>query len=666
MKQIEKKYEKLFSPISIGKCQIKNRTSLAPMGPVGLADANGGFSKNLQNFYIQVASHDVGLVITGITAADPSLEGIPPHMLPSPTYDPMAFIHSTYSMNEKIHAYGAKCFLQVTGGLGRSALPGFTEKFIAPSENGNRFDPRIEHREMTKEEIEQLIKKFAEAGVVAKMAGFDGLEVHAVHEGYLLDQFTMELFNRRNDEYGGSLENRIRLPIAILKAIKKACGEDFPVSLRFSLKSYIKALRQGALPGEEFEEKGRDIEEGIKIAKTFEEIGYDSLNVDAGAYDSWYWNHPPMYFEDGMYRDVGKIVKENVNIPVIMAGRMDNPDMAEEAIGESCDMVSYGRPLLADPELVSKIKTNRLDEVRPCVSCHEACMGRLAHGHITCAVNPSAVRFEEYKLEHTFNPSTILVVGGGLAGLEFARAASIRGHKVILCEKSDKFGGNIIPGCVPHFKRNDAKLIKYYEKQMELLGVDVRFNTEVTMENVESFGADKVIVATGSHPIKFPGDHGQEVYTADEILLGKKEAKENVVMIGGGLVGAETALWLAQNGKKVNIVEIKDEIIGKIGEDVPHMNYWNLMDLLNYHKVGIHTQAKITEIKEDSVKFEVKGQEAEVKADTVIAAIGYKEDDSLYEELSQKYNYIYKVGDCRKVHNIMYSIWDAYELARTI
>lgn len=660
------KYKKLFSPISIGKCEIKNRTSLAPMGPVGLADANAEFAKKLQDFYVQVASHDVGLVITGINFVDLSLEGLPPNMIPSPTYNPVSFIHSTYSMNEQIHAYGAKCFLQITAGLGRSALPGFTSKNVAPSENTNRFNPEVVHREMTEEEVQRLLHKFIESAVIAKMAGFDGVEIHAVHEGYLLDQFTLELFNRRTDKYGGSFENRIRLPIEIVKGIKQACGEDFPVSLRYSLKSYIKAVRQGALPGEEFEEKGRDIEEGIKIAKIFEEMGYDSLNVDAGAYDSWYWNHPPMYFEDGMYREFGKIVKEHVDIPVILAGRMDDPNLAEESIGKDCDMVSYGRPLLADPELVTKIKTDRLDEIRPCVSCHEACMGRMSHGHITCAVNPTAVRFNEYKLEHTFNPSKILVVGGGLAGMEFARAATIRGHEVILCEKTDEFGGNIIPGCVPHFKRNDAKLIKYYQRQLELLGVDVRLNTEVTAENIDSFACDKIIVATGSHPMKFPGEHGQEVYTADEVLLGKKEVGENVVMIGGGLVGSETALWLAQQGKKVNIVEIKDHIIGKIGEEVPHMNYWNLMDLLNFHKVGIHTQAKITEIKEDSVVFEVDGDKKEVKADTVIGAVGYKSDDKLYEELNEKYDYVYKVGDCRKVHNIMYSIWDAFELARTI
>ena len=514
---------------------------------------------------------------------------------------------------------------------------GLSKNNIVPSENSNRFDPSVIHREITKEEIERLIKKFTESAAIAKMAGFDGVEVHAVHEGYLLDQFTLAIFNRRTDEFGGSLENRIKVPVAIVKAIKQVCGKDFPVSLRFSLKSYMKAVRQGAVPGEEFKEVGRDIEEGITIAKIFEKMGYDSLNVDAGTYDSWYWNHPPMYFEDGMYRKFGKILKDYVNIPIILAGRMDNPDMAEEAIDVCCDIVSYGRPLLADNELVTKIKTDRVDEIRPCVSCHEGCIGRISKSHMSCAINPTAVRETEYRLEPALKKETILVIGG-----------------------------NIIPGCVPHFKRHDRELIKYYERQMELLGVDVRFNTEVNVDNVESFGADKIIVATGSHPIHFPGEHGQEILTADEVLLGKKEVGENVVMIGGGLVGAETALWLAQNGKNVNIIEIKDNIIGKIGVDVPHMNYWNLQDLLKFHKVGVYTKSNITDIKENSVVFEKDNESKEVKADTVIAAIGYKSDDSLFKELDEKYNYVYKVGDCRKVHNIMYSIWDAFEIARTI
>lgn len=259
---------------------------------------------------------------------------------------------------------------------------GYVTFNVTPSEQGNRFNPEVIHREMTKGEIESWIQAFIQSAVIAKKAGFDGVEIHAVHEGYLLDQFAISIYNHRTDEYGGSLENRLCPAIEIVKGIKKACGEDFPVSLRYSLKSCMKDLRQGGLPGEEYEEAGRDIPEGIQAAKLLEAAEYDALNADVGTYDSWYWNHPPMYFENGMYREFGEILKQEVTVPVILAGRMDDPEIAESAIGTCCDIVAYGRPLLADAEIAEKIRTNRLDEVRPCLGCHEGCMGRIVNSPV--------------------------------------------------------------------------------------------------------------------------------------------------------------------------------------------------------------------------------------------------------------------------------------------
>ena len=242
---------------------------MAPMGPVGYADAFGNFQQRLQDYYVERARHGVGLIITGICSVDTGIEGLSTVGLPCPTTMPIAFIHSAYQMNERIHAYGAKCFLQLTGGLGRSALPGFAAKRIAPSEQPNRFDPSIIHREMTKEEILNLIQKFVTSAVIAKRSGFDGVEIHAVHEGYLLDQFAIKLFNQRTDEFGGSLENRLRVSTMIVQGIKKMCGPDFPVSLRYSLKSCMKALRQGGLPGEEYEEVGKDIPRASKRPRSW-------------------------------------------------------------------------------------------------------------------------------------------------------------------------------------------------------------------------------------------------------------------------------------------------------------------------------------------------------------------------------------------------------------
>ncbi|WP_256131534.1 FAD-dependent oxidoreductase [Anaerovorax odorimutans] len=658
-------YKELFQQAQIGKLKLKNKTSMAPMGPVGYADAFGAFDQRLQDYYVERARHGVGLIITGICSVDVNIEGMSTAGIPCPTVEPLKFVHNAYQMNERVHAYGAKIFLQLTGGLGRSALPGFTTKQIAPSEQGNRFDPSVTHREMTKEEIMNLIQKFVMSAVVAKRSGFDGVEVHAVHEGYLLDQFAISLYNHREDEFGGSLENRLRVSTMIVQGIKKACGKDFPVSLRYSLKSCMKGLRQGGLPGEEYEEAGKDIEEGIEAAKILVAAGYDALNVDAGTYDSWYWNHPPMYFEDGCYREFGEILKKAVDVPIILAGKMENPQMAVEALGKSCDIVSYGRQLLCDAEYVEKMRTGRLDEVRPCLGCHEGCLGRIGNGPVSCAVNPACGRETIYGIVPAAVKKTILVIGGGVAGLEVARTASIAGHKVILCEKSDALGGNLIPGGVPHFKRNDHKLIAYYKRQMELLGVDVRYNTVVTADSAAQYEADVIVVATGSKAKKINLPGSGKTVTAEEVLLDKVSCSDKVLMVGGGLVGCETALWLAQQGKEVNVVEVLPELLGGHGA-LPHMNEFMLYDLLKYHKIGIYTNAQIVETG-DAVTIVKKDDETiELPSETIILSVGYDSDDQLYSELKDLEIPVYNIGDSQRVHNIMYAIWDAYELARNI
>lgn len=659
------KFLELFEPVKIGKLKIKNKTSMAPMGPVGYADSFGGFNQRIQDYYVERAKNDVGLIITGICSVDMQGEGIPSIGLPCPTSNPLAFIHSTYQMNERIHAYDAKIFLQLTGGLGRSALPGFVSKTIAPSEQENRFDPKIIHREMTKEEIMTLIKKFVMSAVIAKKSGFDGVEVHAVHEGYLLDQFAISLFNNRTDEFGGSLENRLRITTEIVKGIKKACGPDFPVSLRYSLKSCMKGLRQGGLPGEDYIEVGKDIDEGIEAAKILVDAGFDALNVDAGTYDSWYWNHPPMYFEDGMYREFGQILKKHVNVPIILAGRMDDPNMAIESLGKSCDIVSYGRPLLADPEFVSKIKYNKLDEIRPCLGCHEGCLGRISNAPVSCAVNPACGRESIYGLTPALIKKRILVIGGGIAGMEVARVSALRGHTVILCEKTDKLGGNLIPGGVPHFKRYDRKLVEYYKHQLELLNVEIKYNTMITKENINSYNASIIITATGSTPKNISLEGTQKTITADQVLLGKAKVGDNVVIVGGGLVGCETGLWLAQQGKNVSIVEVLPEILGGHGA-LPHMNEYMLVDLLKFHNVKIYKNACIVKTNDTSVEVKQNDKNFELPSDTVITSIGYKENDSLFIQLKDTDIPVYNIGDSSKVHNIMYSIWNAYELAKNI
>jgi 2-enoate reductase len=659
------KYSKLFEPTNIGSLELKNRMSMAPMGPIGFADPFGAFNQRLQDYYVERAKYGIGLIITGICSICLDVEKIEKPGLPCPTQTPLAFIHAGNQMNDRIHAYGAKIFIQLAGGLGRSAMPGFIGNYIAPSEQQNRFDPRIIHKEITKEEIKTIIQKFVEASVISKRAGFDGVEVHAVHEGYLLDQFAISFFNQRTDEYGGSLENRLRLATDIVKGIKAACGADFPVSMRYSLKSYMKGLRQGALPGEDFVEVGRDIEEGIATAKILVEAGYDVLNVDAGTYDSWYWNHPPMYFEEGMYREFGKILKQEVAVPIILAGRMENPELAEDAIGVSCDIVSYGRQLLSDPQYPAKVQSNRLDEIRPCLGCHEGCLGRITKGPISCAVNPVCGREEIYGLSPASHPKNVLAIGGGVSGMEIARVCAERGHHVTLCEKTGKLGGNLIPGGIPEFKRYDRALVKWYERQLELLEVEVHVNFEVTRENVMEFQPDLMVTATGSTPIQIKIEGPMNILDANDVLMGLATVGDNIVMIGGGLVGCETALWLAQQGKKVTVVEMLPCILGgPMG--MPHMNHYMLDDLMKLNQINILVDTKVIKTEKGEVIVNSANGRTSLEADTIISAVGYQSNNNLFQTLAGKEIPVYNIGDSRKVHNIMYAIWDAYELARNI
>lgn len=663
-------YISLFQGTKIGKLEIKNRFSMAPMGPFGFAGENGTFNRRGAEYYIERAKGGTGLIITGLCSVENEIEKIVRPSMPCPTMNPTAFIMSTKEMTERIHAYNCKIFLQLTGGFGRAGLPNIIEKAVAPSEIENRWNPNLKHRELTRNEIQDYIKKFAQSAAIAKAAGFDGVEIHAVHEGYLIDQFTIGLYNKRNDEYGGNITGRLKFPVDIVKAIKKTCGEDFPVSLRYSLKSFIKGIRQGALPGEDFKELGRDTEEGIESAKILVEAGYDVLNVDAGTYDSWYWNHPPMYFnQGGIYLSFARILKKEVNVPIIAAGRMDDPEIATKAIEEGdCDIIGLGRPLLADPYLPKKIKEGKIHKIRPCLSCHEGCMGRIASGGaLSCAVNPVCGREKSYGIVPASTNKEVMIIGGGISGMESARVCALRGHEVNLYEKTSQLGGHVIAGSMPSFKKNDNELLKWYERELKDLNVNIYFNTEVDIDFVKQEKPDVVIVSTGSTSINLdlPGIEKNNVISADNALLDISKIGNNVAIVGAGLVGCETALWLRQNNKKVTLIESTDKILSG-GSNMPFMNYDMLKDLLNYNKVNIATSSIVSNISEEGIIVKTKCGEKTFNVDTIILSVGYKSDDSLYWKLDKLVDDIYLVGDAKNVKNIMYAIWDAYEITRNI
>lgn len=662
------KYSKLFSPIKIGSITIKNRFAMAPMGPLGLADANGGWNQRGIDYYVERAKGGTGLIITGVTFFDQVVEKQDPTTVPNPLYKPVNFVKTSREMTERIHAYGSKIFLQLSGGFGRVTIPTNVGDIppIAPSAIPHRWLDKT-CRAITVDEIHAIVKQFGEAAFHAKRAGFDGVQIHAVHEGYLIDQFAISMFNQRTDEYGGSLENRLRFAKEIVEEIKKKCGDDFPVTLRFSVKSMIKDWRVGALPGEDFEEKGRDTEEGLKAAKLLESYGYDALDTDVGTYDAWWWNHPPMYQKKGLYREYCKMVKEVVDIPVFCAGRMDNPDMALEAIenGE-CDVIDLGRPLLADPDYCNKLRCGKITQIRPCISCHEGCMGRVAsYSLLNCAVNPQAARERVNAYEPILKKKKVLIVGGGVAGCEAARVLAIRGHQPVVYEKGSRLGGNLIPGGAPDFKEDDIALADWYTNELNRLGVHVHLNTELNEEEIKAMDYDTVILATGSKPKVFSLGDDSHTYTAEQVLLKQKDAGKKTVVVGGGLVGCETALWLAQNGIHVTIVEALDKVMAVNGP-LCAANKEMLEALLPFNGVEIITGAKVTEFANGEVKVDTKEGSKTIMSDSVILSVGYKEENTLYNNLQFDIPDLYLLGDAKKVSNIMYAIWDAFEVANHI
>ena len=662
------KYQNLFTPVKIGSVTIKNRFAMAPMGPLGLADSEGGFNQRGIDYYTERAKGGTGLIITGVTFSDCKVETQSMPNCPNSTYNPVHFIRTSREMTERVHAYGSKIFLMMSAGFGRVTIPTNLGEFppVAPSEIPHRWLDKM-CRPLTVEEIKSIVKSFGDGAYNAKRAGFDGVEIHAVHEGYLLDQFAISMFNLRNDEYGGSLENRLRFAREVVEEIKSRCGEDFPVALRYSVKSMIKDWREGALPGEECEEKGRDIAEGLEAAKLLVQYGYDALDTDVGTYDAWWWNHPPMYQEKGLFRPYCKMVKEVVDVPVICAGRMDNPDMALESLEKGeCDIVSLGRPLLADPDYVNKLRAGRMAQVRPCISCQEGCMGRVQeYSMINCAVNPQAARERDMAYEPILKSKKVMVVGGGVAGCEAARVLAIRGHQPELYEKGSRLGGNLLPGGAPEFKEDDLALAKWYETTLKDLRVPVYYNHEVTKDEVLAGDYDAVIIATGSQPKKFSLGDDEKVYTASQVLLKEKDCGETTVIVGGGLVGCETALWLAEHGKKVTIVEALDKILAVNGP-LCHANKDMLERLVPYHGVEVVAGARVKKYENGVLTADTAEGEKTIPCDSVILAVGYREENSLYHDLEFDVPEIYLLGDAKKVSNIMYAIWDAFEVANHI
>ncbi len=682
---MEQKYEALFTPWKVGNVEIKNRIVLCPMGGTSLFgwfELTGcKFDKEAAKFFLERAKNNVGLIIPGIAPLRDTFWGKWLWQNPKMFDDLKEFM-------DEIHKTGAKLFIQLTAGMGRSwaitelVAPMHKNKFTrallkpvidtshelaSPSALPSRWDPEITTPEMTLEQIHEIIEAFAKTAKLCKDAGVDGVEVHAVHEGYLLDQFTMEWTNKRTDQYGGSFENRYRFPVEVVQAIKAACGDDFPVSVRYSVESKVKGFRSGAVPGEQYVEVGRSMEESEKAAKYLQDAGYDMLNADNGTYDSWYWAHPPMYMPQNCNLDDVAHIKRFVDIPVVCAGRME-PEVGAQAIAQGrIDAMGVARQFLVDAEWVTKLLEDRLEDIKPCICCHSGCFNfSSSKGHANtqdlsdtmglarCALNAETMQSGKHYIKPAKKIKNIAVIGGGIGGMESAIVCAKRGHKVTLYEKSGELGGVFIAAAAPSFKEKDRALISWYKREITRYPIDIKLNTAIT--DLSTLDANEVIVATGSVANRIPVPGIDSAIEAIDFLLGNKQVGENVTIIGGGLTGCEIAYELYLQGKKPTIVEMQDDLICTPGICLANTSF--LRDFFAANKVPVHLQTRLTQVHSDGVTVtDSEGKSFKIDADSVIVSAGYRP-----APIAKKASHVHIVGDAAKVGNLRTVIWQAWDV----
>ena len=691
---MDAKYQPLFTPWKIGNVEIKNRIVQCSMGGTSLFGwlEPNHFDKEAAYFLLNRAQDGVGLILPGMQCVRDQL-GIPGRKW---LYQNDQMFKQLKEYMVEFHKTGAKLFIQLAAGMGRSmAINGWMtvlakndvlNKLASPivdvqyccasaSATPNRWAEDVTSRPLTVAEIQEMVEAFGKTAKRLREAGVDGVEIHAVHEGYLLDQFTMSNWNYRTDQYGGSFENRFRFPVEIVQAIKREAGADFPVSLRYSVVSKTKAWGKGAMPYEtDFEEWGRDMEESERAIKYLGDAGYDMFNCDNGTYDAWYWAHPPQYMPDNCNLEYVKHIKKFTDKPVVCAGRMDPVKAAEEIAAGTIDAVAIARQNLVDHEWVHKIMEGRQDEIKPCIRCHNGCfnfskakgtsnMQRLDDSlHLArCALNPTTMQHNRYKIVPTKKPKKVAIIGGGIGGMECALVLLQRGHKPVIFEKTNELGGLFLTASAMSFKENDKELLRWYKREIEKAGVEVHYNTEVTdLGTLRGF--DDIIVASGSVPRTMPMIPGfEKCMTFTQLLKEKAPVGDKVLFIGGGQSSCEAAYDLILQGKHPIIVEYANDLVNAQATCLANTSF--LRDAMEYHKVPVYLESTVTAIRDGSVtvKNVKNGDTFEVACDNVVNGIGF-----VPTPVGGKSSKAYRVGDCVAIGNLRTVIWRAWDVCMKI
>ncbi len=690
---MNQKYNALFTPWKICNVEIPNRIVQCSMGGTSLFGwmEPSHLDKEAAYFLLNRAQDGVGLIL-------PGMQCIKDPILGRWLYQNDKMFKDLEVYMKEFHKTGSKLFIQLAAGMGRSmaitkpmvmllknpllgkiASPIADLDYITASASAtpNRWYEEIKSRPMTIQEIHDQVDAFAKTAKKLMDAGVDGVEIHAVHEGYLLDQFTISNMNYRTDEYGGSFENRYRFPVEIVQAIKAACGDDFPVSLRYSVVSKTKDWGKGAMPYEtDFKEFGRDMEESERAIKYLSDAGYDMFNCDNGTYDAWYWAHPPQYMPDNCNLEYVEHIKKFTDKPVVCAGRMDPVKAAEEIEAGKLDAVAIARQNLVDHDWIHKIKEGREDEIKPCIRCHNGCFNMAKYAgtpnvqhlgdslHLArCALNPTTMQHNRYKIVPTKNPKKVAIIGGGIGGMECALVLKQRGHIPTIFEKSGELGGLFLTASAMTFKENDKELIRWYLNEIEKEGIDVRLNTEVN-DLGTLHGFDEIIVASGSIPRTMPSIKGfEKTLTFTQVLRDKVDVGDKVLFIGGGQSSCEAAYDMLLNyGKHPIIVEYAGDLVAAQATCLANTSY--LRDAMEYHKVPVYLHSTVTEITDKgcTVKNVQTGETTFVECDSVVNGIGFVPTPVGGKDNKKAY----RVGDCVAIGNLRTVIWRAWAVCMKI
>ncbi|NLP47839.1 MAG: FAD-dependent oxidoreductase [Clostridiales bacterium] len=718
-------YENMFSPITVNRLNLKNRLVMAPMGNISMCDETGRPNEKMLAYFYERAKGGVGLITTGLV---PVTYGVDPSIieLGDLTYFPRLDRSRTVlagwrNLTAGVHSHGARIFLQVSAGLGRVGNPQcLTNQYKLPvsaSWNKNWYMPEVPCRPLSDRALRKIIRQVGQCAADSKAMNFDGIYIHG-HEGYLFEQMANPAFNRRKF---GRYSDWQAFGIDAVREIRKRTDKNFPIMFRINMslafnETYGDRMNSPAL--KKFK-NGRTIDMTLKYMKNLIEAGVDMFDVDLGGYDNWWLPHPPGSMPPGCYLDIAKIAKDyfeenkifsnaGQKVPVVAVGKLGYPDLAEKALSDGmCDMVMLGRPLLADPHWPHKVRTNKIDEIIPCIGCQEACINEFVEGgHPQCAVNPRTAFEEIYPLEpaKAEKPLKIAVVGAGPAGITCAITAAQRGHKVDLFEKSDKIGGRIVSGSIPGIKFDIANYLIYLENWLKQSQADydlkLHMKTEADPEMLKAQAYDKVVIAVGTKDValRLPGYEEANVEQAVDVFLNPKlaEEAEEIVVIGGGVVGCELAHFLNyEHGKKVTLIEMTEYFMNHTctanrGYMLKYMydagiELLNCTRLLSYEKDAVKVKRNYSKTVPDpylswnpilptnipnplAKTIKDESREEKIKADLVVLAAGGRSNEALYYLFQEKLPgvEVHNIGDSFQGAKVFEATKSAYALALSL